>query len=232
MNKGQDLKAKIIAKKVAAIATKIVGFPYLVRHEAMAWEVSTDDALFERTMKRKYGSYSEIFAEVSKRRAKEMQKEIGMNVELSSAIERIKYKENGIVELESSIMVDLAWSIENDDFNMPFKSIPELDDPKNWPKWKRKMPVTITMLEKCNEAAQKVSKNSGIKILVSRDNYPEGSDEYAFRASFDSSNMNEEQFLKEIERHCRAMVRAYRMYEPWLTGSEYRKLIRARKHIK
>jgi len=29
------------------------------------------------------------------------------------------------------VMVDLAWSIENDDFNMHFKSIPELDDPKN-----------------------------------------------------------------------------------------------------
>jgi len=29
------------------------------------------------------------------------------------------------------VMVDLAWSIENDDFNMPFKSIPELDDSKN-----------------------------------------------------------------------------------------------------
>jgi len=48
------------------------------------------------------------------------------------------------------------------------------------------MPVTITMLEKCNEAAQKVSKNSGIKILVNRDDHPEGSDEYSFRAIFDS----------------------------------------------
>jgi hypothetical protein len=78
------------------------------------------------------------------------------------------------------VMVDLAWSIENDDFNMPFKSIPELDDLKNWPKWKRKMLVTITMLEKCNEAAQKANKNSGIEILVNIDDHSEGSDEYAF----------------------------------------------------
>jgi hypothetical protein len=68
--------------------------------------------------------------------------------------------------------------------------------------------------------------------LVNRDDYPEGSDEYAFRASFDLSNMSQEQFLKEIERHCRAMVRAYRMYEPWLTGSEYKKLVREAKYTK
>jgi hypothetical protein len=37
--------------------------------------------------------------------------------------------------------------------------------------------------------------------------------------------MIEEQFLKEIGRHCKAMVKAYRMYEPWLTGSEYKKLV-------
>ena len=46
-----------------------------------------------------------------------------------------------------------------------------------------------------------------------------------FRASFDSSNMIEEQFFKEIGRHCKAMVKAYRIYEPWLTGSEYKKLV-------
>jgi len=40
------------------------------------------------------------------------------------------------------------------------------------------------------------------------------------------------QFLKEIERHCRAMARAYRKYEPWLTGSEYKKLVQNSKRIK
>jgi len=53
-----------------------------------------------------------------------------------------------------------------------------------------------------------------------------------FRASFDSSNMIEEQFLKEIERHCKAMVKAYKMYEPWFTGSEYKKLVRESKCAK
>jgi len=44
--------------------------------------------------------------------------------------------------------------------------------------------------------------------------------------------MIEEQFLKEIERHCKAMVKAYKMYEPWFTGSEYKKLVRESKCAK
>jgi hypothetical protein len=122
-------------------------------------------------------------------------------------------------------MIDLVWSIHNGDFPIPDKVIPQPDDQKYWPKWRRKMPVTITVLEKCHEAAPKVSKNSSIKILVSRDNYPEGSDEYAFRASFDSSNMDREGFLKEVERRCKAMARAYKS---WLTGSELKKVCEAK----
>ena len=94
------------------------------------------------------------------------------------------------------------------------------------------MPVTITMLQKCHEMAKEVSAKSGVEIVVSRNGSPKVDDEFGFETSFDASGMTKEQFLKEIERHCKAMVRAYRKYEPWLTGSEYWKLVRAQKHKK
>lgn len=90
----QKLETDEIAKKVATITSQIVGYPYKVRPsftETIVWEVDANDELFERTMKRKYGVHSEIFAEVSKQRYREMQKEINMNVDLSSCIEKIKY---------------------------------------------------------------------------------------------------------------------------------------------
>lgn len=136
------------------------------------------------------------------------------------------------MQLESSIMVDLAWSIEEDDFPIPDRAIPQLDDPKNWPKWKSKMPVTMAMLEKCHEAAKKVNARSGVKIVVTRDGHLGTSDEYVFKTRFDARNMTHEQFFKEIERHCKAMVKVYKMYEPWLTGSEYKKLIQSKKKVK
>jgi hypothetical protein len=69
-----------------------------------------------------------------------------------------------------------------------------------------------------SRGGQKASEEFGIKVFVDR---LENSDDYVFHASFDSSNMSQEQFLREIERHCKAMVKAYRMYGPWLTGSEH-----------
>jgi hypothetical protein len=144
-----------------------------------------------------------------------------MDLELSHSIYEIRYERSGMTRFESTIMVDVWWSVENDDYHVPRERVHELDDPKKWPKWKRKIPVIITMLSKCHEAAKKASEEFGVKVSVDR---LEDSDDYVFHASFDSSNMSEEQFLKEIERHCKAMVKAYRMYEPWLTGSEHEKV--------
>jgi len=219
-----------MAQDVASITTKIVGFPYMVESpyaKTVAWEVRSDDQRYYRILKKKYKSKDLAIAS-----DKRIQREVGMNFDLSGSIERIRHEKSGMVYFESSITVDLAWSLENDDFNMPDKSIPELDDPTNWPKWIRKMPVTITMLKKCQEIAKDVSEKSGVKIVVSRDGYVKLNDAYGYGASFDASNMTQEQFLKEVQRYCKAMVRAYRKYEPWLIGSEYWKLIRARKHKK
>jgi hypothetical protein len=217
-----------IAKKTAEIVSKVIGFPYATRRsieEGIVWEVYANHRLHKSIMRKKYGR-DYYFP------TKRMQREIGMNFDLSNSIGRVKYWENGLMQFESTIMVDLAWAIENDDFAIPEKVIPQLDDPKNLPKWKKRMPVTATMLEKCYEAAREVSERSGIMIVATREGHSGTDDEYVFKTSFDANNMTEEKFFKEIERHCRAMVRAYKMYEPWLTGSEYRKLIRARKHIK
>jgi len=231
LNKNESQEIDNMAHSVASIVTKIVGFPYSVRlspTETAMWEVFSDDQHYYRALKDKYGPGFDL-ASASNRR---IQKEIGMNFELSRSIDQIRYERSGIVQFESTIMVDLAWSIENDDFNMPDKSIQELDDPKNWQKWKRKMPVTVTMLEKCHDVAKEVSVKSGVEIIVRRNGSPKVDDEFGFETSFDSSNMTQEQFLKEIERRCKAMVKAYKKYEPWLTGSKYKKLIQSTKKAK
>jgi hypothetical protein len=180
-------------------------------------------------MDEKYGPCFDRLSKVGSERYREMQKEIGMDLELSRSIYEIKLEKSGVVQFESTIMVDVWWSVENDDYHVPREKVPELDDPKKWPKWKRKIPVIITMLSNCHEAAKKASEEYGVKVSVER---LEDSDDYVFHASFDSSGMSEEQFLKEIERHCEAMVKAYRMYEPWLTGSEYEKLVHESKCAK
>jgi len=220
-----------MAQKVAVIATHIVGFPYKVDPspaENASLEVFSDDALFKRKMEERFGPDFDVI-KVGFERYREMQKEIGMDLELSRSIDEIICDKSGVVQFESTIMVDVWWSVENDDYHVPRERVPELDDPRKWPKWKRKIPVIITMLSKCHEAAKKASEEYGVKVLVER---LEGSDDYVFHASFDSSNMSEEQFLREIERHCKAMVKAYRMYEPWLKGSEHEKLVQNSKRIK
>jgi len=228
MSGHQNLKKHETAKKVATIASQVIGFPYATRRsteEGTVWEIFANSRLYHRILRKKYGR-DYYFP------TKKVQREIGMNFDLSNSLGQVKYKENGFIQFESDIMLDLAWSIENDDFNMPNKSIQELDNPKNWPKWSRKMPVTITMLQKCHEVAKGVSEKSGIEIVVSRDGYSKVDDEFGFETSFDASGMAQGQFLKEVERHCKAMVKAYKKYEPWLTGAEYWKLIHETKHAK
>jgi hypothetical protein len=213
-----------MAIKAASIITKIVGFPYKAKSsciETTAWRIFSDEDLFERKMEERFGPNSDIL-KVGFERYREIQKEIGMDLELSRSIYEIKLEKSGVVQFESTIMVDVWWSVENDDYHVPREKVPELDDPRKWPKWKRKIPVIITMLSKCHEAAKKASEEFGVKVLVER---LEDSDDYVFHVSFDSSGMSEEQFLREIERHCKAMVKAYKMYEPWLTGSEHEKLV-------
>lgn len=234
MNEAQVFETDETAQKAAAIVTKIVGFPYtfeLLSTETTAWEVYSDDKLFDRIMKERYGSCSDL-SKVGSERYKKMQNEIGMDFELSRAIDKIRYERNNAVCFESTIMVDIGWSLENDAFLFSDEAVPELDDPKNWPKWRRKIPVTIKMLKECHEVAQDVSEKTSVKIVVRRYDYPRGNDDYAFQTSFNAKNMTQDQFLKEIEQHCKAMVEAYMNYEPWLTGSEYRKMIEDPKHIK
>jgi len=221
------LKKLKVGNKIAEIASETVGYPYAARlskEEGIVWEGYANDRLYHRAFREKYRRKYDLALAMQKK----VQKEIGMNFDLSRSIEKIRYNKNGIVEFESTIMLDLAWSIENDDFPIPEKVIPQLDDPKNWPKWKKKMPITMTMLEKCHDAAKEVSARSGTNIVITREGHSGTSDEYVFKTSFDAKDMTEEKFFKEVERHCKAMVKAYKKYEPCLTGSEYEKLINMR----
>ncbi len=56
-----------------------------------------------------------------------VKKEIGMVLELSCSIDEIRCDKSGVVQFESTMMVDVWWSVENDDFHVPWERVPELD---------------------------------------------------------------------------------------------------------
>jgi len=121
----------------------------------------------------------------------------------------VEEERDGTIQVYSDDFLDITdWASEYDFY---FRDANVLLDRKNWEKYKREMPRLIAELEAAERIANELNKKYYTNIKI-------GSryGKWCFEMGFDAKGMSEDEKLQEIERHARAMLKAWERQHKWV----------------
>jgi len=116
----------------------------------------------------------------------------------------------------------------DEDYGFYFEDTEVLLDRRNWEKYRREVPRLIAELEAAEGIANELNKKYGTNIILWSGEKP------YLETCFDARGMGEGEKLQEIERHARAMLKAWERENKWVDtiGAEiYKKTERSRMRI-
>jgi len=113
----------------------------------------------------------------------------------------------------------------DDDYDFYFNDTDVLLDRKNWEKYRREVPRLIAELEAAERIANELNKKYDTKITLWSGEEP------CLETGFDARDIGEDEKLQKIEKHARAMLKAWERRRKWVdtVGAEmYKKTERSR----
>jgi len=130
----------------------------------------------------------------------------------------VEEEKDGTIKVYSDDFLDITdWASE---YDFHFRDADVLLDRKNWEKYGREMPRLIAELEAAERIANGLNKKYYTNIKIGS-----GYGKWGFERSFDAKGMSEGEKLQEIERHARAMLKAWERQHKWVVtvGAEMAK---------
>jgi len=97
-----------------------------------------------------------------------------------------------------------------DEYDFYFDDSYVLLDRNNWEKYRREVPRLIALLEAAESIANELNKKYGTKITLWSGDKP------YLETSFNAKDMSDEEKLREIEKHARAMLEAWDRVDEWI----------------
>jgi len=135
--------------------------------------------------------------------------ELGLSERLSMnrGAQWIDEDKDGVIHVYSAKFYDI-----NDvasDYGFHFRDVDVLLDRKNWEKYRKKVPGLIAELEASERIANDANKKYGTNIMLWSGEKPH------LETSFDAKGMSDEEKLREIEKHVRAMLETWKRKSEW-----------------
>jgi len=130
----------------------------------------------------------------------------------------VEEERDGTIQVYSDDFLDIIdWASEYDFY---FRDANVLLDRKNWEKYRREVPRLIAELEAAERIANDLNKKYHTNIKIGS-----GYGKWCFERGFDAKGMSECEKLQEIERHARAMLKAWERQHKWVVtvGAEIAK---------
>ena len=131
---------------------------------------------------------------------------------------------DNIITIYSDKFLDIT-DLASDLYDFDFRDTDVLLDRKNWAKYRREVPRLIAELEAAEGIANELNKKYCTKIKLWSGEKP------YFETGFDAKGLSEGEKLHEIERHARAMIKAWECQQKWVVtvgAKVYRKTERSR----
>jgi len=137
---------------------------------------------------------------------------------LNGGAKGVEEEKDGTILVYSDDFLDITdWASE---YDFHFRDADVLLDRKNWEKYGREMPRLIAELEAAEGIANELNKKYYTNIKIGS-----GYGKWCFERGFDAKGMSEGEKLQEIERHARAMIKAWEREQKWVVtvGAEMAK---------
>jgi hypothetical protein len=102
--------------------------------------------------------------------------------------------------------------VASDEYRLNFRIYDDLLQRENWEKYRKEVPGLIAELEAAERIANEMNKKYGtnIKLLARQKPFLE--------TCFNAKGMSEDEKLREIEKHARAMYETWRTWSDWATN--------------
>lgn len=120
----------------------------------------------------------------------------------------VQEDKDGTIRVYSDKFYDVD-DVASEEYDYDFEDEDVLKERGNWEKFREKVPGLISELEAAERAANEANGKNGTDIRLYSGEKPR------YWASFDAKGMGEEERLREIERHARAMLEAWENWQGW-----------------
>ena len=117
---------------------------------------------------------------------------------------------DGAIRIHSDFFFDVG-DAASELYGVHFRDVNVLEDRKNWEKYRKEVPGLIAELEAAERIANKVNTkyDTNIALKFSLGHHP------YLETSFDAKGMSDEEKLREIEKHARAMLETWKRKSEW-----------------
>jgi hypothetical protein len=120
----------------------------------------------------------------------------------------IQEDKDGVIHVYSDNLYDVG-DVAGDKYGVGSLHNDTLLDKRNWEKYREKVPGIIAELEAVERIANEMNSKYGTGIKLFAGHHP------YFETSFDAKDMSDEEKLREIEKHARAMLETWKLWREW-----------------
>jgi len=132
-------------------------------------------------------------------------------ISLNKGAQWITEDDQGTISVTSWHFYDVD-EVALNEYDVQFRIYDDLLDKNNWEKYRKEVPGLIAELEAAERIANEMNKKYGtnIKLLARQKPFLE--------TCFNAEGMSEDEKLREIEKHARAMYETWRTWSDWATN--------------
>ncbi|MBO3804029.1 MAG: hypothetical protein JTT11_09220 [Candidatus Brockarchaeota archaeon] len=153
--------------------------------------------------------------------------EFSESISMNRGAQWVYEDKDGNIQVLSDKFLDIT-DLASDLYDFDFKDTDVLLDRKKWEKYKKELPRLITELEATERIANELNRKHGTNITIWSGEKP------YFRTGFNAKGMSEEEKLREIGKHVKAMLIMWKRRDKWVVteGAEmYKKEERSRMNM-